>query len=69
MHKKRLAAELRPDPLGELKRSPYPQAAVDEDNYNLSSQFGAHCGEGGEWICVEWAEMNERGYFKTRHRQ
>ena len=36
---------------------------MDEDNYYLSPQFGAHCGEGGEWICVEWAEMNERGYF------
>ena len=22
-------------------------------------------GEGGEWMCVEWAEMNEREYFKT----
>ena len=28
MHQKRLAAGLRPDPLGELKRSPDPLAAV-----------------------------------------
>ena len=28
MHQKRLAAGLRPDPLGELKRSPRPLAAV-----------------------------------------
>ena len=47
MHTKRLAAGLRPDPLGELKRSPRPLAAVEEDNYSLSPQFGAHCGEGG----------------------
>ena len=44
---KTLAAGLRPDPLGELKRSPDPLAAVEEDNYNLSPLFGAHCGEGG----------------------
>ena len=60
MHQKRLATGLRPDPLGELKRSPRPLAAVGKDNYNLSPQFGAHCGEGGEWMYVEWAEMNER---------
>ena len=46
MHQKRLAAGLRPDPLGELKRSPRPLTAVGEDNYSLSPQFGAHCGEG-----------------------
>ena len=62
MHKKHLAAGLRPDTLGELKRSPDPLAAVGEDNYNITPQFGAHCGEGeGEWMRVEWAEMNERG--------
>ena len=47
MHQKRLAAGLRPDPLGELKRSQDLLAAVGEYNYNLSPQFGAHCGEGG----------------------
>ena len=47
MHKKRWAAGLRPDPLGELKRSPRPLTAVEEDNYSLSPQFGANCGEGG----------------------
>jgi len=65
MHQKRLAAGLRPDPLGELKRSPRPPNRSEEDNYNLSPQFGAHCGEvKGEWMCVEWSEMNERGVFK-----
>ena len=44
-----------------LSAPPEPLAAVDEDNYYLSPQFGAHCGEGGECICDEWAEMNERG--------
>ena len=47
MHQKRLAAGLRPDQLGELKRSPRPLAAVEEDNYSLSPQFGAHCVDGG----------------------
>ena len=35
MHQKRLAAGLRPDPLGELKRSPSLLATVGEENYNL----------------------------------
>ena len=53
------------DPLGELRGSPRPLAAVGEDNYNISPQFGARCGKGeGEWMCVEWAEMNERGILK-----
>ena len=47
MHQKRLAVGLRPNPLVEIKRSPDPLAAVGEDNYNLSPQFGAHCEEGG----------------------
>ena len=47
MHEKRLAAGLRPDLLGKLRRSPDTLAAVGEDNCNLSPQFGAHCGEGG----------------------
>ena len=68
MLQKRLAAGLRPDPLGERSRDPL--TAVGEDNFNLSPQFGAHCGKGGgEWMCVEWAEMNEMGYLKTRHRK
>ena len=29
-----------------LSVPPDPLAAVEEDNYNLSPQFGAHCGEG-----------------------
>ena len=69
MHQKRLAAGLPPDPLGELKRSPDPLAAVGEENYNLYPQFGAHCGGGEKWKCLEWAEMNKKRYFKTRHRQ
>ena len=72
MHKKRLAAVIRPDPLGDLKRFPRPTSRIGGgmDNYNLSPQFYAHCGEGGGgWICVEWAEMNEMGYLKTRHRK
>ena len=32
MHKKRLAAGLRPDTLGELKRSARPLSAVGEEN-------------------------------------
>ena len=54
MHQKRLAAGLRPGPLGSLIASPDPLAAVGEYNYNLSPQFGAHCGKGG-------GGMNVRG--------
>ena len=54
MHQKRLAAGLRPDPLGEHKRSPRPPSRSGEDNYILSPQFGAHC--------VEWeGGMDLRG--------
>ena len=46
MHQKRLAAGLRPDPLGELSAPRDPLAAVGEENYNLKPHFGAYCGEG-----------------------
>ena len=35
MHQKRLAAGLRPDPLGSLSAPLDPLAAVGEENYNL----------------------------------
>ena len=54
MQQERLAAGLRPDPLGEIKRSPDPLAAVGEENYNLKPHFGAYCGEGeGKSKCVD----------------
>ena len=52
MHQKRLAAVLRPDPLGELSAPRDPLAAVGEENCNLYPQFGAHCGgvgNGSAW--------------------
>ena len=66
MHQKRLAAGLRPDPLGELRRSPDPLVAVG----NIILQFltAVWCplqGRGrGKLMCVEWAEMHERGILK-----
>ena len=47
MHQKRLAAGLRPDPLGELKRSPRPPSRSREDNYSRSLVPIAGTGEGG----------------------
>ena len=65
MHQKRLAAGLRPDPLGGSLSAPQePLAEVGEENWNLNPQFGAHCGGGEKWKCVEWAEMNEKGISK-----
>ena len=46
MHQKRLVVGLRPDPLGELKRSPDPLAAVGEENYNLYPQLVPIAGKG-----------------------
>ena len=59
MHQKRLAAGLRPDPLGELKRSPRPLAEVGQDNYNLSPQFGTHFGEEGGGMDVRGMGRDE----------
>ena len=59
MHQKRLAAELRPDPLGELQRSPRPA----NRSVCHAMQLGAHCceEEGGVEIS-EWAEIYESVY-------
>src|SRR5208282_849407 len=42
MHQKRLAAELRPDPLGELKRSPRPPSRT-------GGRFAARVGASRPW--------------------
>jgi hypothetical protein len=46
MHQKRLAAGLRPDPLGSLSAPPCPLSAVGAmEGNNSPVQLGAHCGE------------------------
>ena len=59
MHQKRLAAGLRPTSWGSLSAPPDPLAAVGEDNYNLSPQFGAHCGKGGGGMDVRGMGRDE----------
>ena len=46
-HQKRLAAGLRPDPLGELERSPRPPSAVGAMEGNILAAVWALCGEEG----------------------
>ena len=71
MHQKRLAPGSARTRWGSLSAPPDPLAAVGEDNYISSRSLVPIAGMGeGELMCVEWAEMNERGYFfETRHRQ
>ena len=65
MHQKRLAAGLRPDPLGELSAPPEPLAAVGRNLQSLAAVWSLFCGRGrGKWKCVKWAEMNEMGISK-----
>ena len=53
-----------PGPAGELKRSHRPLVAVGRIITISSRSLVPIAGkEEGEWMCVEWAEMNERGIF------
>ena len=66
MHQKRLAAGLRPDPLRSLSAPPDPLDAVERITTISTRSLVLIAGKGeGEWMCVEWTEMNERGNFKT----
>ena len=64
-HQKRLAAGLRPDPLGELECSPRPPSTVGGMEGNILAVVRALCGEkgGGVESTLEEVEMNEKGYF------
>ena len=61
-----MAAWLRPDPLGELKRSPRSLSRYGGGEVTISSRSVEPIAGKGEgiWKCVEWAEMNERGLSK-----
>ena len=54
MHQKRWAAGLRPDPLGELKRSSDPLAAVGGIITISSRSLVPIAGKGGEWNGCAW---------------
>ena len=59
-----------PGPTGGAKtfpKIPYPQWGQGRE-HSLTAVRGT-LRRKGKWKCVEWAEMNEKGHFKTRHRQ
>jgi len=72
MDNKPFGDRARPDPLGELKRSPRSPirsgAREGPRGHSLAAVRGS-LRRKGKWKCMEWAEMNERRYLKTRHRQ
>ena len=62
-HQKRLAAGLRPDQLGELKRSPRPPSTVGAMEGNILAAVWRFAARKGVERTLEEAEMNEKGYF------
>ena len=58
----RLAAGLRPDPLGELERSPGPLAGSDPDAVWDGRSDGSR-NEAGSWL---WGSVNGKKYFFRR---
>ena len=68
--KKCLATMLGLDQLGELKCSLRPpRRSGGQRREHSLPKLGALSGEEGGWKYVEGVEMNEKGYFRIRHRQ